>query len=1349
LESRKPTDDLSDLPKEAQQILEDYVKDYKGDALKPFSFGVSHNEYKLPKFKYKNQFLSELFDIENKGACRHRVAAVAHKFTEGGLKYGEDFRIVGTRGTHVLFEVKNIYGVWSTLDMGGARSEFIERKTKTDNNFSASSLADGFKKLPILLAPLAFCGAAIATPIVALHGIYTHCKKTSSATPKENGESKTTPSPDPSSPLILSPNASLIESELKKLSQLTKINNLDEFEKEFKKSLKTKKSSLFLKTDQGEELKNYLLKMGSSLQNSGALVFNTEPSETSFKTFYISSPQDLNIEKPTLGISQNAPIAKITNITPLFSFLKNAEKESDKQHVLIIDWGKFDASSQVAFNTMFDKDKRKIDNEKIPDNVTIACIDSSKKNNTDSSILSRFGKSFDLSSIKKDQYTNLSGKSPSEDKKIIGIDGEGFASWKEKLFGRVELKGAIMEWQKSDFVKSLEQQSKNPLQLNFKNFSSEQQKEMKLFFEQGKSSGSINYYNYEIKIPSDLTVQFEKKEFEFTELTGSFTKTEFPSTQPQFDIFNFQDLIKKDPSTLNIYKDSKSNALPKDIHLINSHLFDKLLAQPKIKDGGEYHEEPGLIEESRKSGNGPLKLFLSENLSDQQFYCLINQAKQHQVSLELYLAKDVEMPGKSFEQFVQASPPIKSFDLSEWFQDQLKPLSAIQSIFSPTLTSQQKRIIITNDIEGSLKEFKQKQPRKDLNLVNIEDVLYGDLFEKNQHKLVPNEGGTEQHFSIKKIESAVKTMLEKGEIVVLKGQFSDELLSILHPQILDMQQKFSNLHFIIEDKNISELKPESTKLSWLDPSLYEVKHVAKTAEQAKNPRTVKEEFDCVGEKISENSSKEAQDFIAKRKETLQKLLGDSSVLQIFGHSGVGKSSLFRELKENGFAIKGDVKVYDELSSFESWANNKEEGKPKILVIDEFNVDGSTNFTTFRDLANNPNSSQRIFHQGKFYDLDENHKVVFLGNPKSYGNRFEQKLFKDCKVKEFDLQDFPTSYIYENILKKPIFAGLSGKASNSLTEDNFKEIAIEQIKDYKAKNQVKHQPEHDDLPKETVRELQEKVLKEIAEKIRPISLGNVKNNTFIATEANQESIAELQSAIQIRQLQKSGEFPPQSLGTCGVIFKGDSGVGKSVMIEAVLENRGITKTTSLENLDPEKHYYYKISASLPMEKIKENLIKAFELGVIVVFDEMNTRIKEGGLEKDINALLTGQHPTNSSIKPKAGFMIITSVNQATHGGRSNFSSAIEHRCNMISAKPLNQYTQDDFKKIITNWIEHDKGILIQKEDKSKINEIADSFIKFLKKDPRACNLRDLKKILENQETLQKILNSNSQETIVPR
>jgi hypothetical protein len=95
---------------------------------------------------------------------------------------------------------------------------------------------------------------------------------------------------------------------------------------------------------------------------------------------------------------------------------------------------------------------------------------------------------------------------------------------------------------------------------------------------------------------------------------------------------------------------------------------------------------------------------------------------------------------------------------------------------------------------------------------------------------------------------------------------------------------------------------------------------------------------------------------------------------------------------------------------------------------------------------------------------------------------------------------------------------------------------------------------------------------------------------------------------------------------------------------------------------------------------------------------------------------------------------------------SIASAIGGGGGFVSQTAPNQQPQ---KKKIYFWIEHDKGILIQKEDKSTIKEIADSFIKFLKKDPRACNLRDLKKILENQETLQNILNSDSQEAIVPR
>jgi hypothetical protein len=211
-----------------------------------------------------------------------------------------------------------------------------------------------------------------------------------------------------------------------------------------------------------------------------------------------------------------------------------------------------------------------------------------------------------------------------------------------------------------------------------------------------------------------------------------------------------------------------------------------------------------------------------------------------------------------------------------------------------------------------------------------------------------------------------------------------------------------------------------------------------------------------------------------------------------------------------------------------------------------------------------------------------------------------------------------------------------------------------------------------------------------------------------------------------------------------------------MIEAVLENRGIIKIDSLEKIEKEReiesetspatkpHYYYKISASLPIKEIEENLIKAFELGVIVVFDEMNTRIKEGGLEKTINQLLTGQHPTNPQIKPQAGFMIIASINKATNAGRSALSPAIIHRSTVIKAKSLKEYTQEDFEKIIGNWVENDGkqkreigkdkiGIeeisFTEKLNQAEIKKASEALKKLVETQPQKLkNLRDLQKII---------------------
>jgi hypothetical protein len=658
-------------------------------------------------------------------------------------------------------------------------------------------------------------------------------------------------------------NLKILESALDKLHQIKKVEDLESFKTDFEKFVTENKSSaLLLKTTRGEELKNYLLRMSSSSQNplspdDDQSTSNATPrspaltsSSLSFQAFYASSPQDLTAKKSTLHIGDDNKTVKITDETPLLLFIKNARQHNDKQHVLIIDWGKFDASSQVAFNTMFDKGSRKIDDQEIPDNVKIVCIDSSKQKTTDSSILSRFGEALDLSSIKKDQFAASPSETSSRVREIteIACDGEGLVNWKEKLFGRIIVDGDKIKWEQSDFAKSLEAFAKdatagsNPdqleqkdLHINFKNFSLTQQQEMKIFFEQAKAKGSIDYHDYKITIPQDLSINFAQKEFEFTEVLKSF--------KPAYSAVSADSLLSSSPDSkqlqLTIYQNSLgSNNLPKDIHLINSHLFDQLLTQPQI-EGNQYQEKAGLIESASTSDSKTLKLFLSEDLTKQQFYCLLNQAKEHQVALELYVAKGAEIPKVDLKKFTQEFGLDKGAELTrDGDQAGGVGFSAIRTSRESSPSPESSRIIITNNIEESLNKTitaiesanSQSSPPRTINLVNVEDILYGDLFGKTQHKIVTKEDGS-QHFAFEKIETAVKAKLEAGETVILKGEFSAELLSLLHPQILDLQEKFSNLHFIIEDKNVSKFRPQSSKLSWLDPSLYKVEYSPEIAKK--------------------------------------------------------------------------------------------------------------------------------------------------------------------------------------------------------------------------------------------------------------------------------------------------------------------------------------------------------------------------------------------------------------------------------------------------------------------------------------------------------------------------------------
>jgi len=1307
------SENLDNLP--IEQEIKEVIKQYVNS---DFQLLTTYQSYTLPKYDLENanisdrnqKWLSSLFNCQNKGSCRHRVMAMSYALRN----YQYSFRIIGINNNHVLLEIKDQNDKWYRINLGGEEANL---------QYDSASLAKSFPKQQI-------------------------AKPESEILPK-----------------AVSDISSITHSLLTELYQLKTLDgDLDQLDSLL---FETTNKSILLKTDHYQSLKNFLLYLEKKYQLKQQFSADTEQSLPIL--FYsnclvIDKPEHFDCSKKTIVIAQknegssevisSEPVdeqclATIEEKTEFSKFLEKASHNPHQKFPLIINYQEFSAKERVAFNSMFDQVQRAVNGNKIPDNVVIICIDDLRQQITDPAILSRFSKTYDLSRYSKQDIQKFIEEGSIEEPQetyYIEYDLEGFDDWYQKLFGRIIVDDQKIKWCKSDLVKKLEsifhssQSEKKQITINLSNISQEKRIEVENLFAQARILGYVEHFGYKIKIPSNLQLKFArednlKSQFTFEKLLSAFSPAE------EFVEGNL---------SLTIFKDClASQNLPNDIHLINSQLFDQLLTIPKIVDE-KYHEELGLIAFASTQDSKTLKIFVSEQLSKQQFYCLFSQAKKMKVNLEIYLSKDVKITDAKFEKF-----------------NSTRSENSIEEvIFEIDSSPKLQRIIVTNDLtQATEKICSNLDSDITINLVNVEDVLYQDLFECPNYK-IESESIDDSQSLIFKFSKTISQIQEKlsssssSQAIILKGKLPKDLLSLLQPQILDLQKRFTNLYFVIEEE-VNQTTRISSQLSWLDSSCYQVQHYQ--TQQKEKSQIIRENFPEIGAEIPEQSQKLAQEFIVDRKNTLEQLLQENSLLKIIGHSGVGKSSLMHEIAKNGLQNEGDVKIYHELSDIEDWAGDNHDNL-KILVVDEFNIDGSLNWTMLRDFADcklddqSPKAklNRQIFYKGKFHQLDEKHRIIFLGNPRNYGNRYQHQLFEEKDVKEWHLQDFSVAYIYEKILKEPIYDKIDSKVKDIIgNEEEFKKICLEKIKEYKQKNSKESSDQIDqesNIPEQTVRELQEEVLKIITKKlkeqsakklsrlginrgfgifdfIRKIFLGSfcfpvnkshqrqydelqlqhiqkpvaeISTKDFIATSSNKETLEELSLAIQIRQIQKMGIFPDQKLGTNGVIFEGDSGVGKSVMIEAVLQNQGIKKTEDLQeiekqfshisqNQDENNYYYYKIPASLDVSEIKRKLVQAYKLGIIVVFDEINTRIDED-LEKTINALLTGHYVEQGStqeLKPRSGFMIIGSVNSAQNAGRSKISPAIKHRCNIIKAKSLKEYTIDDFVKIISNFLSENK------------------------------------------------------------
>ncbi len=1075
--------------------------------------------------------------------------------------------------------------------------------------------------------------------------------------------------------------------------------------------------------------KNSLVKTKTIEQHANFLL--EQAKQKNRPIFYIDSPAKIDLHRTNLKIANdnfanNEATPTLTNQGLLSDFLtKSNEQNSSQNPIILINWDAFSSKEKVALNTILDS-QRKINGVEINDSIRV--IGFSGADSQDPSFLSRHNLKIE-SKINSPKISEQKSSSS----EIFEIDLMGFSDWKSEVFGRIILVGDKMVWQKSQFVEALE----NNDNFEFKNLSNQAAKELEYEFKQARAKGKFVYHGFEIDFNPNLNFKFANRQFEF-------------------DKFN-------DYSQIKVCQNSSFDQAPQECAIINPQLFDILLCDKKI-EGGKYFEKPGLIENCAKSSEKTvgknLKLFISSQLPESQFYCLFEQAKTKGIGLELYLAPLVKIPnGVVFEEI----------------EDQQT---------SPQKQKQTAQIIVSNNPKEALNKLKRVgdwgAEETIFATIDVEDFSYQDLVEKTDFQI------SQTGFSnFTKTQSQFLTQLKAGQKIVLKGEFSPDLLQMLEPIITSKEPEFAgvgeNLILIIEDKNCQkgqtyeplnwlaqndiskpnqDLNSDKNQKSIADAAIYSSRSNSELNQIRHKSNLIKYKIEAFQEsqlpKLTDRpflettpnqtidlskSQQQAEAFIQARKDNFERNLNQNSMLRLIGHSGVGKSRLLKEFETNNQLTTA---IYRELNAFENWANDNS-NKTKILFIDESNIE-DLHFTMFSPLKDEiqAGKTKKIFYQGKFYDLDANHKVVFAQNPAKYGcGRFEQKLFDDGKIPAIHLRDFSASYIYEKILKSPIYDQLSEEIrSKKLSEEIFKGFAKPLIEEYQKSNANKKSEE--DSNQETVRELQEKMLQLVEQVIfhrddqakTPNSI-----SSFISTNATKEVEEALTNAISVRQKQREGVFPNKAVGLNGVLLEGDSGVGKSVLIEAVLASKGIKPATPENSAAASESnlMFYKIDANLPLNQKKQIIIKAFEEGNIVWIDEINSCIDDG-LEKILNAALTGDHPEGKSTENvKPGFMLISSVNSAGLEGRSIISPALRHRTTQPRVKGLKEYKVEDLTKIISHWISQDETLQQHQNQTQNHQKIAENFLKCLNSNGgERLNLRMLKsnlpKILTEYEEL---------------
>lgn len=716
----------------------------------------------------------------------------------------------------------------------------------------------------------------------------------------------------------------------------------------------------------------------------------------------------------------------------------------------------------------------------------------------------------------------------------------------------------------------------------------------------------------------------------------------------------------------------------------------------------------------KKAQNSCLSIYLTQELSEDQWAELLSECRTYNVCLKTYCAAGVTLPCGLNEE-----KPMTSISVAPlWLMHHTEHTKIIHSSDPDTTVAQ---INAADDWE----------------VIDVSECLPSHLIESLKPEF--NEDGTPS-FHFTQSDGRIIQVLKSNKKILLTGNCSQELENALASLILQrtqqqaamvsgklcivMNQANTFAYAPIQKHEVSETEkmhclgaPSEELRSQLSPFLQEplsrlrarrdflMAQPERSSDEAWQGMHALERSPFTGCLNLQNAPEEARLFHQGRTDAVRAHLEKQPYVFLSGLSGVGKTTFVRTLlcNPNDSLYEGEKALCD-------WAQStKPNTGQHILFLDEATL-SLRQWTEFEGLFQTP---QSILIQGQLYPLSKKHKVIFAGNPVSYGDdRHLASLFvRHGQALVFN--PLPVSVLYEDVIK-PIFSGTALEPQAAALSTPF--LKVYQLLLEAAKNDVLISPRELQMmalltlsycqkhPEANSIEVAEHYTYELAKPLVPESFASTLSSTikntplpeadirwndesacaFIMTPSRKPIYQQLEQLLALREYRQNDTRKNAAQyygGLGGVVIEGEPGLGKSELVLSLLRAQGfIEKRYHAEALSEHsdavgvKKGFYRMPVSMSCSEKMSLLLKAFDEGAVVVCDEVNAAPM---MEQFMNALLTGTTPEGR--RPRVpGFMIIGTQNPISLAGRRAASTALSRRLINIE---LSQYPKDELIMIL--------------------------------------------------------------------